>query len=512
LPLLKKILFVPVSLAALAVAGPAVIPAWGQTAGQLNERQELDDELSRRADDAELNGLRGVLEPDQDDASARQRRGRQGVEGLRDTTVPDTETTNVNEANRQSRDTLNRNDVPPTPQPRNQETVDEAELDDTEAEDPYAALGIRLGSFLLFPELTSETVYNDNIFLSSTAPEDDWSLELTPSMRLESVWSRHSLTGTLSGVRSYHDRFTSENDETFEATATGRLDILSTTNLVAEANYSEAFEDRSSTDFPDNAAERPRTRNSDALLEGNHTFNRVTLTLRGNISEEEFDDSTSDTGAIINNSDRDYTEYRLTGRVAYEFQPGVSAFFETSANERDFAEAIDDDGTINGSEGHDVQGGLSFKLSGNLTGEASAGYAIQKPDDASLEDIDGLIFNAGLEWRASGLTKVRLDASSEIAETTEIGSAGNIVRAVELSVEHRPRQHILLGAAVGYEVETTSGSDDEDKEWVIGLTGEYNFSRSVALMIGYEHLESFSSDPGSDYAVDEVRMGLRLRR
>ncbi len=507
MPHLKKLLFVPVTFAAFAAAGLITMPAWAQTAGQSDEQRELDDESDRRAEEAELNGLRGILDPDQEGTSGRGSRDREGADGLRDTTLPDTQTTDGNTTQRQSGDRLNRDNIASSQQSRDLDAVNE-----TEPEDPYAALGIRMGSFLLFPELTSETVYNDNIFLSSTNQEDDWSLVLTPSMRLQSDWSRHSLTGTLSTVRSYHDRFTSENDETFSAGTTGRLDILSTTNLVAEANYSEAFENRSSTDFPDNAAERAKTRNRDALLEGNHTFNRVTLTLRGNISEEEFDDSTTETGAIINNADRDFTERRLTGRVAYEFQPGVSAFFETSTNERDFVEAVDDDGTLNGSQGHDVQGGLSFKLSGKLTGEVSAGYAIQKPDDASLEDVDGLIFNAGLEWRASGLTTVRLDASSEIAETTEIGSAGNIVRAVEMSVEHRPRQHIILGAAVGYEVETTSGSDDEDKEWVIGLTGEYAFSRSVALMIGYEHLESFSSDPGSDYAVDEVRMGLRLRR
>ncbi len=507
MPHLKKLLFVPLTFAALAAAGLIAMPAWAQTAGQQSEQQEIDAENDRRREETELNGLRGILDPEQDEQSERGAREREGADGLRDTASPDTQGEDENTTGRGFGDRLDRDNIATSQQSRDQDTVDE-----TEEEDPYAALGIRMGSFLLFPELMSETVYNDNIFLSSTSQEADWSLELRPSLRLQSDWNRHSLTGTLSGVRSYHDRFTTENEETFEAGATGRLDILSTTNLVAETNYSESFEDRSSTDFPDNAAERAKTRNRDALLEGNHTFNRVTLTLRGNISEEDFDDGTTDTGAIVNNDDRDYTERRLTGRVAYEFQPGVSAFFETSTNERDFAEPIDDDGTRNGSNGHDVQGGLSFKLTGKLTGEASAGYAIQKPDDASLKDVDGLIFNAGLEWLASGLTTVRLDASSEVAETTEIGSAGNIVRAVVVSVEHRPRQHMLLGASIGYEIETSAGSDEEDKEWVIGLTGEYNLSRSVALMLGYEHLESFSSEPGGDYAVDEVRMGLRLRR
>ena len=306
-------------------------------------------------------------------------------------------------------------------------------------EDPYAALGVRLGSFLFFPELSVESVYDDNLFLSPSAREGDWALVLTPSLRVQSAWSRHSLTGTLNGVRSYHDRFSSENDETFSAGVAGRLDIRRNTNLVAEANYSQSLEDRSSSDFPSGTAGRAETRNQDVSLEGNHSFNRVTLTLRGNLFEEDFDDGTSEDGSVINNDDRDFTERRVTARVSYEFQPGVAGFLEASVNERNFAESVDDDGTRNGSSGRDMQGGLSFQLTGKLTGEISAGYALQTPDDATLSDIDGLIFNAGLEWQATGLTTLRLDASSQVDETTQAGSAGSIVRGAAVSLEHRPQ-------------------------------------------------------------------------
>lgn len=480
------------------------MPAIAQTASQQDELRAIDELDDLRAEERELNGLRGVLDPDQDPSSQSDERSRPGADGQPEAGAPEEgeNTTASGLDERFAQEVIARRQ-----QPRQQNRVDE-----TDEQDPYAALGVRMGSFLLFPELTSESLYDDNIFLTSTGQESDRALVLTPSLRIQSDWNRHSLAGTLSGVRSFHERFTSENDETFQAGVIGQFDILSTTNLVAAAGYSEEFEDRSSTDFPEDSSDRAKTRRRQFSLEGNRTFNRVTLTLRGNLSEEDFEDGTTETGAIVNNDDRDFTEQRLTGRAAYEFQPGVSAFIETSVNEREFAQTFDDDGTQNGSSGYDVQGGLSFRLTDTLTGEASAGYAIQKADDASLEDVDGLIFNAGLEWRATALTQLRLDASSEVAETTEAGSAGTIVREVEVSVEHRPRRHILLGASLGYEVETFAGSDDEDQDWVIGLTGEYNFTRSVALMIGYEHQESFSNDPGDDYAVDQVRLGLRLRR
>ena len=500
----------------LTAAGLWPLPAWSQSAQQDDEDRLLETREEQTESAGESNGLRGRLEPEQEESGRSQRPRRAGEEILRQSDSPDTLPTSRTDPLNPINPDVARNSLlsrnPDNLQNPLLDTREDLPRDRDREEDPYAALGIRLGSFLLFPELSAETVYDDNIFLSGTNQEGDWALALTPSLRIDSDWSRHSLSATLSGERNYHDRFSTEDEKTFSAGVTGQLDILRNTNLVATANYSQFLEDRSSTDFPANASERPKTHNRDASLEGNHTFNRVTLTLRGETAEEDFSDSTAVDGSLINNDDRDFTERRVTGRVAYEFQPGVSAFVESSANERDFKQPIDDDGTANGSSGHDIQGGLSFLLTGKLTGEASAGYAIQNPDDASLGDVDGLIFNSALEWRATGLTTVRLDASSEVAETTNTGSAGSIVRAAEISVEHRPRRHIILGASLGYELETFSGSDQEDKEWAAGLTGEYIITRSVALTLDYEHLKSWSNVPGSDYTTDEVRFGVRVRR
>lgn len=390
--------------------------------------------------------------------------------------------------------------------------VDEDAVLETVETDPYAAIGVRVGGFLLFPELLAESVYKDNVFLSPTQPEGDWALELTPSLAVRSDWSRHSLQANISGLRSFHERFKTEDDETFSTSIAGQLDIRRDTNIKASAGLSHSLEDRGSNDFPANAAERAATRSTDAMLEGNHTFNRVTFTLRGEASEENFDNSLAADGSTIDNSQRDYIEHRLTGRAAYEFQPGVQAFIEASTNDREFARRLDDNGLLNGSSGHDVQAGLAFRLSGKLTGEASAGYALQTPDASTLKDVDGLIFNAALEYKASALTTFRFDAASEIAETTTAGSAGSINRSAVVSVAHRPRRNIIVGASLGYEHEKFSGTDETSEDWVTALTGEYLFTPSVGLVVSYEHAESLSSIPGSDYSTDEVRMGMRFRR
>ncbi len=512
MPRLRKIRFVPFLLAALAVAAFVPMPAWGQGAGLLDQQQDPDDEPDRDADELERNGLRGILGPDRDIEAGNAGQGLIGADGLRGGALPDAATANRDITDRQPGDEPDRNAILRDRQLRDPDAVDETALDQNIEEDPYAALGIRAGSFLLFPEVTTDTVYTDNVFQSAVVKEGDWSVELAPSLAIRSDWSRHSLEFTTRALRSYHDRFQTEEDKTFSAGVAGQFDIRHRTNLVADANYTEYLEDRSSNDLPTGTVERPKIRNRDVSLEGNHAFNRVSLTLRGEIEEEAYGESILIDGTVENNADRDFTERRLTGRVAYEFRPDVAAFIETSVNEREFDEEVNRNGRLNSSKGYDMQGGLSFQLTGKLTGEVSAGYAIQKPDDTLLEDLDGLIVNAALEWQVTGLTTLQFDASSDIDESIDADSTGSLVTAATVSVEHRPRRHIVLGASLGYEHDEDSGAGKLDQTWQLGLTGEYFISRSVALTAGYDYEKNIEDDSADNYSVNEVRFGVRVRR
>ncbi|RME99685.1 MAG: hypothetical protein D6773_12555, partial [Alphaproteobacteria bacterium] len=82
---------------------------------------------------------------------------------------------------------------------------------------PYDALGIRVGSFLIYPELHIERLYTDNALLSTSNPRSDQASVLTPSVTLRSNWSRHLLEGSVSGVRSYHSNFSGLDDKRLAA-------------------------------------------------------------------------------------------------------------------------------------------------------------------------------------------------------------------------------------------------------------------------------------------------------
>ena len=390
--------------------------------------------------------------------------------------------------------------------------VEEIDGNDPAAPGPYDPLGVRMGSFLLFPEVSIEGLTSDNALLSTTDSRSDHAVVVTPQITARSTWSRHLLEGTVRGIRSYYSEFPVLDDDEFAANLRGRLDISRKTSVEITTDYVDTQEDVDATDAPTGAAERTQTRELSGTAELSHRFNRLTATLRGGIAEEDFDDVRLVSGAIANNDDRDVTERELAGRLSYELRPGVDAFVEGTGNVRDFASPFDDSGIRNGSSGYTVTGGISLELSGKLNGEIGAGFARQTPDEQSLEDISGLILNAALEWQASALTTVRFDAETEVAETTQVDSAGSLIRTAVVSVEHAFRQNMIAGMALGYELEEFSGSGVEDEEYTVGLSGEYRLNRAVALIANYQFTKSTSSEPNEDYVENEFRLGMRLRR
>ncbi len=105
------------------------------------------------------------------------------------------------------------------------------------AVDPYAQQGIDLGAFRLLPSLEISAVAASNPGRQTDNPDGDVALKLKPTLRLESDWSRHSLTGTASVDA---ERFADNEDlksSNAELSAALRLDVYHTTRADIDGSY-----------------------------------------------------------------------------------------------------------------------------------------------------------------------------------------------------------------------------------------------------------------------------------
>jgi hypothetical protein len=97
----------------------------------------------------------------------------------------------------------------------------------------YDPAGVRLGSFLFYPSLTTAPFYDSNIFATSRNAIADSGIIMSPRLTAASQFSRHALDVEIGADRFRHRRQRSEDRTDLFASAKGRLDIRRDTVALA---------------------------------------------------------------------------------------------------------------------------------------------------------------------------------------------------------------------------------------------------------------------------------------
>ncbi len=384
--------------------------------------------------------------------------------------------------------------------------------------EPFDPVGIRAGSFVLFPELETSGAFFSNVFRGPSA-RSDVALDIRPSARLVSNWSRHALEFRANGSLSYFNEFSSEDDRAYTIETRGRLDISRRTNLQAGLSRDVAQESRSAPDGRA-AGSRADVTTDRALASLNHTFNRLSVQLRGSVTEFDFG-STESQGVVTRNAVRNYRATEQAVRATWEFKPTLSAFSEVAINQRDY-DARDANGIDRSSDGERFRTGLSFASADRTTGErgagpilageVSVGWGQQRPRSGALPDVSGVILDSTLTWRPSALTSVAFNARSDFTETQTVGVGGIKTQAVGVDVRHELRRYLIGTAGINATFSDFQGSNIEETEtrWTAGL--EYFLARDAIVFGRYAHINFDSNQPNTSYDADELRIGMRIRR
>jgi len=380
--------------------------------------------------------------------------------------------------------------------------------------DPYLPIGMRFGTFLFFPEVETGGIFTDNVLGTRTDKHSDKAIEVSPTLRLVSDWSRHFFAAEFNADRSWYEDFPVEDDKNYQGLLKGRIDVTRRTHLGLEAEKSQTQEGRNSISLTDIAGDQTILQEQHLEAYADHTFNRVTVKLTGIVADYDYDDDQDPflEGPVPFQDIRDYRQTQGTLRTSYEFTPIWTGFVEGSLNERDYKQEVSSEGLRRGSTGSVAATGVTVNFSNRITGEISLGWGQQESIEQSFSPIEGPLLNADLIWLPTPLTKVEFIARSEINETTLVDSFGAIDRFYELSVQHAFWTYLVLGAYVSYENADYVDSTLVDQRLKEGLTAEYYFNPVVSTYAQYEHTDFFSTDEENDFVENEVRVGMRFRR
>lgn len=382
---------------------------------------------------------------------------------------------------------------------------------------PYQPIGIRVGSFVLFPEIEAAGALTNNIF-SSPNPSSDSALELAPSLRLVSNWRVHALELNARARTSFHRNFKTEDDRNYTLEARGRLDITRRSSIESLISQDITQETRGSANTLSGAGQdRADITTRTAALTGNHRFNRLSVQLRGAVAQIDYGATQVNIAApaappvFASVDDRDYTARDLGMRASWEFKPTLIAFADVQLKDRTYRRL--QGGVNRDSSGDEGRLGVSFGNSGAyLRGEISVGYGRRRPDQATLTPVDAFLFDANLAWRANALTSLLFAANTDFTETTLANSSAGLTRTAGISVRHAFRRNLIGTAGVSHNRVNYKGAGVTEDTTTGRLSLDYSLNRQVVLFGNYAHVAFRSNQPGSAYQTDDFRIGVRLRK
>lgn len=409
-----------------------------------------------------------------------------------------------------------------TPTVDSQEEPDKAEPDsereeaveglDKKAEDnPYAPVGIRLGTFNVITTLESGLTWTDN---ASSSPGGGDALLSESTLRLNALSEDGGDLTSLDGSVNFRKSISGEEVDETRATldAVAERDLGGDWRALASLGYEVGPESATSPDAIEGVLDQPIKHTFDGSLGIQKDIGKLQLRLTGAVAREIYGDAELSTGGTVSQSDRDNTLGTLVLRTGYEISPLLTPFVELEYGRRVYDEEEDANGFKRSSNRYGARGGLAFDNGEKFRGELSAGWINEELEDERLQAVSGPTLAAMIAWSPWRGTTVNLDASTIVEGATGADESGSILHSGRIAVSREIRDNLTADAGFGVGYRDYYGLDGHDTilNADAGLTWWLN--RYVGLSGRVKHEQLKSSLEGRDYTANSVFLGLKLQR
>lgn len=356
----------------------------------------------------------------------------------------------------------------------------------------YDAVGIRRGSFFIYPAFAISGLYDSNIFATQTNRKQDFIVVLSPEFAIRSNWRRHQLNiGARADIAHYKSHF-KENYQDGLGLINGRYDISGNTYVFAGGEFAYRHEDRGS---PDDVGGKLPTKFwvAQMTLGGQHTFGRFTLRLSNQLRFLDYKDVPAAGVGLIDNDDRDRREYQGVLRLSYRVNPRIGVFGQITGDVIRYNDRIDSTGVRRDNTGFQVDAGVNIELTGRLVAELFAGWIRRTYPDPTLSTVQGPSGGVSLTWTPTGLTTVRATLVRAIEESTQAGASSFFSTNFRLTVDHELRRNVLLNGYGSYQWDAYRGISRTD-QWIrAGVGATVLVNRNANIFGGYEFTRAISN-------------------
>jgi hypothetical protein len=382
------------------------------------------------------------------------------------------------------------------------------------AGDPYEALGIKVGSFLILPAVELSAGYNTNPQATPGGPGSVY-LVVAPELHVRSNWSSNSLTADITG--SYTDYPNNNfqpslNVPYLNAKVDGTLDVTRYTQILLEGRTSVTTDNPGSPNIQFGLATLPIDTTVGGTFGLAEELGRFDVSLKGTLDRSMYSNGTLTDGESANFDWRAFDQYAGIVRLGYEIDPGLKPFVEIDEDTRIHDTPVDIFGEDRNSNGSSAKLGTDLDLFGSLTGEIAVGYMERDYHDPTLPNISGPTLDGTLLWQATALTSAKFTAQSSVSESSVQDVSGEFSRSFSLEVDHALRSWLIANAIVGYEIDDYAGLGRTDNHYFAAAGLTYKMNREVQLKGEVRQDWLNSNVSGVAYTATTFLLTMRLQK
>lgn len=365
----------------------------------------------------------------------------------------------------------------------------------------FDPLGIRAGSFLVYPSLSVLGTFNDNVFATDGDTRSDFVTTVQPEVQVASDWSRHALNSRAYARFSRYLDSRTLDANVWGFSAAGDLDLAS--RGAATGNLLYQREVQPLTD-PENAGgdEPSLFDRSKAAISYRRNFSRLITRTDADVERISFVDAS--------NQALDRTETRLAGRLGYQMSPRVAGFVQPGYLWRRYDQA-GPDGEDRGSREWSVLAGIAFEIRSLLVADIGVGYFRANFEAPDAEPTSGLALSGTATWYPTE----RLTASAGVSRSTEAtrqeGLTSRIGTSVQVRADYELYQNVIVGAQFQYGIDEFEGLDRLDNVYGASAQARWLVNRNASVFLEAASLTRTSDAPGEGYTQNTITLGIRFQ-
>jgi hypothetical protein len=378
------------------------------------------------------------------------------------------------------------------------------------ATDPYAAKGLPLGGFRLYPTIEVTGNYDNNVYLTATNQKDDFFVRETPQAMLHSDWSRHELDVYAAGSFYQYTNLPLQDHIDWQGGGDGRLDIYQGLTFTGSGSYSAEHLANSSPDQPSSA----KSPTAFSIVQSNASlaYNpyHFGFYVGGGFNRYVYQAAKLLNGALGDNSDRNQDSYTGFAKASYEFSPGYAVFVQGNENFAHYDLARDRSGLDRDNQGYSANAGLDMLITTLIRGQLFAGYMDQRYK-APFNDVTGINYGANVDWALSTLWTLHLIASRSLNGTILANASTEDDKQVQLSADYRLLSNLTITGSAMYLNAAFDGSNRTDQyiEPRVELTYHMNPFISVELSDTFQRRTSTAA--GQEFNDNIAFLGLKFQ-